>query len=65
MQNFIVLGQVPGTQIQLTFTFWVVVSVCLLGAVTTVYLLARADIIAASIYKAASAVRDSEWVVVS
>jgi hypothetical protein len=31
MQNFIVLGVVPGTTIQLTFNFWLGVSIALLS----------------------------------
>ncbi len=40
MQNFIVLGLVPGTHIQLTFTFWLIVSSIVIG-LPTLFILVR------------------------
>ncbi len=46
MQNFIVLGLVPGTQIQLTFTFWVIIASVVFG-LPLLYIFMRATIAAA------------------
>jgi len=34
MSEFIVLGLIPGTHTELTFTFWLIVASALLGVVT-------------------------------
>ncbi len=39
MWDFIVLGQIPGTQIQVSFSFWLVFVVALALSVTSVSLL--------------------------
>jgi hypothetical protein len=44
MQNFIVLGIIPGTDYQTTFTFWLVVAAIVLGLLSLpriVYMLGR------------------------
>ncbi len=61
MQNFIVLGLVPGTQIQLTFTFWMVVSALFAATLFIVCILSRLSSISAGAHKAAEALADTDW----
>ncbi|TAH35395.1 hypothetical protein EYC59_02350 [Candidatus Saccharibacteria bacterium] len=61
MQNFIVLGLVPGTHIQLTFTFWLVVSALFITILFGVFILARLDSLSTGAHKAAEALTDTDW----
>lgn len=61
MQNFIVLGLVPGTQIQLTFTFWMIVSALFVTTLLSVFILARLDSIVAGLHEAADILTDTDW----
>lgn len=65
MQNFIVLGLVPGTQIQLTFTFWMIVSALFVGLLMAVFILARLDEIRTGAHRATEALTDTDWQTIS